>query len=867
MSNYSWQQVETIIDQVLELPEEKRQSFIEEQCQDNQELKGEITQLLESIADSEGWLDNPDDFKQDFYKELSDEIERLSASRSLIGQQIGAYTIRDKIGEGGMGSVFRAERNDGSFKHCVAIKIIRQEQATSKNIQRFRREQQILAGLSHPGIARLYDGGITEDGFPYIIMEYVDGRPIDEYCRQQKLSVEQKTELFEAILEAVRYAHENLVVHRDLKPANILVDTSGSIKILDFGISRLIEEDEDHRLTQTTGRLLTPRYAAPEQIRQEKLTTSCDLYALGIIFYNLLTDAFPFDFEGCSHYETEQAILTAEPAKPSSKAATTGIRNQLKGDLDAIILKSIRKNPEDRYRGITEFLDDLQHYRHNLPVHARRDSTYYRINKFFKRHKKGIAVAAGVVSLLIGLTSFYTWQVAKERDQARQQAERAEEITNFLVTILKLNNPSQNSGHAITVNDALRRGMDYIGRQTMSDFNRATILGTIGSIQINTGDLEAAGSSLEKAMRLVTDSLARQSGRTLAIGTEYAEWQELTGHNKKAEQIFQLTDSLFQVHGLSQSQNYLKHLLNYSDFLMEIGRYEQALDVLSRSRNYFRSAEDERSPGTDLKGDLYNNLGRAYKNMGQNDKALANLERALELKKQIYDADNPKIGKLYHNMGVVYATTGQNEKAMEMAKKAYSIRTQAFGPDHRLVGSTLHLMGNVALALKRYDEAFDYIKKSLAINRTQHGPQHFRYAFAIREYAKALAQTGRYREAEKQIEKATAIILNNYGREHAYYGYLAYTHATIYGTAGNFKKALEYGEQSIINFRKNFGDRHPNLGKALLQQGGFALKAKKTPQADSLVTSALQILKSYADSTNPMVRQADSLLKIIHQSK
>ncbi|MBN2733087.1 MAG: serine/threonine protein kinase, partial [Balneolaceae bacterium] len=441
MSDINWEKVETIIDQALDLPAEERKRFVDNQCGENQQLKSEVTLLLESIFDSEGWLEDPQDYKKDFYEEISDDVDLLSTNQPLIGKQVGAYAIREKIGEGGMGTVYRAERTGGKFDHQVAIKIIRQGHNTHKNIRRFRREQHILAGLNHPNIARLFDGGITDDGFPYIIMEHVSGTPIDNYCKANNCSINKKIALFEQVLEAIRYAHENLVIHRDLKPGNILIDEDGNVKLLDFGISKLLEEEEDTTLTQTGARLLTPRYAAPEQIRQENTTTATDLYALGIVFYQLLTGGQPFNLEDLSQYEMEQVILKQEASKPSSKVDDPALQKKLKGDLDAIALKAIRKEPGQRYRVANEFLDDLNNYQNNIPVSARDDSFKYRSQKFFKRYKQSVAVAVAMVSLIFAFAGFYTFKITEERNQAQLEAQKAQEVTNFLTDMYRASNP------------------------------------------------------------------------------------------------------------------------------------------------------------------------------------------------------------------------------------------------------------------------------------------------------------------------------------------------------------------------------------------------------------------------------------------
>lgn len=865
MKKSEWTTIKTIVDNVLELPEDERETYINSECGGDEELRSEVTDFLASIYESEGWLEEQEVYREELLSEIADDLGSISLDYSLIGKEIGAYTIREKIAEGGMGGVYLAQRSDEELDHKVAVKIIKHGRASADNLRRFKREQQILAGMNHPNIARFYNSGTTSDGFPYIIMEYIEGMPVTEYCKKNKCTIQEKIDLFKQVLEAVRYAHENLVIHRDLKPGNIFIDNSGNVKILDFGISKLMEEESED-ITQTGSRILTLRYAAPEQIRQKNITTAADLYSLGVIFYQLLAGTGPFEIDDLTHFEAEKLILNEEAPRPSSRADSASTKKKLLGDLDAIALKSIRKESDQRYRVANDFLRDLENYQNGIPVSAHADSLRYRTTKFFKRHQNGIYITAGVLILIIVLTAYYTNQIAKERDYAQLEAERATEVTDFLVSMLELNNPSENSGDEITINDALNRGIGLVEERDISPLNRATLLGTIGSIQFNNGDVDQAGITLEQAMTLLTDSVDRHTEESLTIGTEYAEWQETVGNTEEAEHYFQLTDSLFQANKLQNSVEYIDHQLNYSDFLMELGNHQQALDILSGlDTRLVQNFDTSNSSNVDLLANVYNNRGRAYKNMGENQKALENLEQALDLKLQVFDEDNARIATLHHNMGVVYATISEFDRAKEHAEKAYQIRMKVFNPNHQLVGSTLHLLSNIETALGNYDQAFEYIEQSIEINRKQHGATHFRYALAIREYAKVLSETGYHEEALEQIDRAASIIENNYGTAHPYYGYMMFTYGEVCYNAEDYSNAVKYGGAGLANFTKNFDENHPNVGRAYANQGKYELKIQEYALADSLLRKSVQILDKHYDTTNAFLAEADSLLQISSQ--
>ncbi len=878
MDKREWKKIESIVDKALERSGEERTKFIDEQCKGNRELKNQVTDYLDAIEESRGYLEDEDEVQKELL--INDYLDdSQTAASSLIGKVIGNYKITQLLGYGGLGSVFLAERADEEFKHEVALKILRQGMDTPKNISRFQLEREILAELSHPHIAQLYDGGVTENGLPYLVMEYVDGTPIDQYCDEHSLSISDRLSLFEDICEAVQYAHKNLIIHRDLKPGNILVSKNGEVKVLDFGISKLIK-DEPETVTQKSHQMLTPAYAAPEQVSYESLTTAIDNYALGALLYKLLTGVSLFDFNHKNRTEIATIITDEIPLAPSKRLKSLAQKKQqiiankrnsslnklisaIEGDLDAIILKAVRKDPSARYESPKRLMKELERYRNGEPVTARTGAFSYHLSKSVARNKVPISIASAFLLLSISFGLFYTYQISQERNQAQRQAERAEQITDFLVSILQLNTPSENEGQEITVSDALNRGIQILEQDndTLQTLNRAVILGTIGSIQTKIGDVDEAGHTLQRAIQLVTDSLDHQTKKTLETGTQFAKWNYTVGNNDEAQKYFQMTDSLFHKNNLTNTPQFRAHQLNYSDFLLENGKYDQALSVLDKLEQSLDNLSKQTESSRDYRSDLYNSRGRAYKNMGENRKALENLDRALTIKKDIYGKNNPKIAKLYHNMGVVYGTIGEFENALDMAQKAYKIKLEVFEPTHQLVGSTLHLLGNISMELENYDQAFDYLEESVEITRKKHGANHYRYALAIREYAKALSRTNRFQEARRQIEKATSIIEKNYGIDHPYYGYMMNTYGDIHYRAKKYKQAIKYGDKTLDNFSQNFGDSHPNLGRAYANQGKYVMEMDKHQLADSLLTTAVDMLKNHFEDSNPYLQEADSLLQ------
>ncbi|MEP6601407.1 MAG: protein kinase [Nitrospirota bacterium] len=429
MPPQKWEELKHLFEGALErVPGADRALFLEQHCNDA-EIRAELESLLAEHDDLGQFIEGP---PPGLAKALVG-----AAAESMEGRQIGPYRLVRKLGEGGMGAVYLAARSDEQFEKQVAIKVLRSGAASKDMIRRFLAERQILANLEHPSIARLLDGGTTPEGEPYLVMEYVNGVPIDRYCREQGLSIDERLSIFGKVCTAVEHAHRNLIVHRDLKPANILVTADGNPKLLDFGIAKLLRAEsfvlEDPHATHTGLRLMTPEYASPEQVRGESITTVCDVYSLGILLYELLTDQRPYQFTNCLIQEVARVICEEVPQPPSTRIKDSGatarestgavttsrderkLSRRLSGDLDTIVLMALRKEPARRYQSVTDLRKDLERHQHGLPVTARKDSVRYRGAKFLRRNRMPVAAAA----LVIGAGSVALWQAnAARRERA-----------------------------------------------------------------------------------------------------------------------------------------------------------------------------------------------------------------------------------------------------------------------------------------------------------------------------------------------------------------------------------------------------------------------------------------------------------------
>ncbi len=811
MSELDWKKVEQIVDKLLELPPEQRTAYIEKTCGNNQRLKKEVTQLVESIFDSEGWLKDLKSHKHNFFGGVSKDLESLNSSQDFIGQQVGDYTIKKKIGQGGMGLIYLAERTGSNFDHQVAIKIIRHNQATETNIERFRREQRILAGLKHPGIAQLYDGGVTDEGFPYIIMEYVDGMPITDYCRQEKLPIADRIELFKQVLQAVQYAHENLVIHRDLKPDNILVNSQGKVKILDFGISILLDSEDDIGLTRTHSRILTPKYAAPEQIKQANITTATDLYSLGIVFYQLLSNKPPFDLSDCTAYQAEQIVLTEEPTKPSLKVDSKSIAQNLRGDLNGIALKAIRKDPEHRYRVAAEFLDDLDKYENGLPVSARTDSFQYRAYKFFGRHKQSITAAGFILILIIGFSVFYTWKITEERNFAQQEAQKARAATNFLTDLIEANAPGNTQGKTVTIRQFLDSGFKEVQQLKETPIVQAEVLTTMGHIYRSLGEIQKASTLINRALEIL-----------------------------KAEGIksSQMAES-YNVYGIIQR---------------DLGNYDEAQQALQESIEMYHATHhiNGEAHAKSLRDLAY--VERLKENY---DKASRLIQKTLDIERGLYEEPNIKMAETLYIYASILRYQKKYSKATEVQKKSLAMVRNVIEGPHPGVSTNLVNLANLYKINGEFVKSTKYYKEALQMSETLYGEEHHEIANINNNLGGNYLEAGRLDSAEYHLQKAITIE-RDINPDSPLLGKMYNRYAQIYAGKDEFNKAdslLSVAEKILKNSHSDLITVKLNRTYIALQQGNLSI-------AKTILNETLQIDKKLAPS---LQHKMDEIADLINQ--
>ena len=527
-----WPEVSALLDEALALPLAQRAAYCERLGSDQAELRDTVRRLLEAAVQIE---------TGDFLQTLPRLRATADAFDAAQGDLIGPYRLIRQLGQGGMGAVWLAERSDGSLKRRVALKLphIAWSGALS---ERLARERDILASLDHPNIARLYDAGVDRQGRPYLAMEHVEGRAIDLYCREQALPLRARLELLLQVCAAVAHAHSRLVVHRDLKPSNILVTAEAQVRLLDFGIAKLMEGDraEETALTQHSGRALTLDYASPEQIRGEPLSTASDVYSLAVVAYELLAGARPYRLKRGSAAELEEAIAGADPPRASDAAAEPAMKKQLRGDLDAILNKALRKQPHQRYATMVALADDIGRHLSQRPVVAQPDALAYRARKFVLRHRIETAIAAALVIALLGGayaqvvitvalaagSGVALWQARSARKQAtlaREQAARAEEVKKFVLSIFTDANPDGGEGHQVTAVQLLGKARERLADTPVTDAATMVELQTsIGTGLVAIGEHRQAFDVLKQAVSQAASRLPDPHPQTTAARLQLA---------------------------------------------------------------------------------------------------------------------------------------------------------------------------------------------------------------------------------------------------------------------------------------------------------------------------------------------------------
>jgi serine/threonine-protein kinase len=769
------QRIEALFEEVVLLPASERTQWLTAACAHDPQLRSEVELLLSAHERGGGILDSDSTAQA-----VSSLVEE-----TMVDRRVGAWRILRELGRGGMGIVYVAERADGAYRRQVAIKVLRRDQDVGDFRQRFEAERQILASLDHPNIARVLGGGTTDDGLSYIAMEYVDGLPIDTFCTRHHLSLEERLRLCAVVARAVQHAHGKLIVHRDLKPSNILVTPDGTVKLLDFGIAKVLDPDAVGSASpqpRTGMHLLTPEYASPEQLRGEPVTTAADVYSLGVVMYEVLTGRRPFRVKDRALSDWLRVILEQQPMRPSDALAPhqdlpaaaeerriapidpmalalrvqeQWLRRRLKGDLDRIVLMALRKEPERRYASSEQLAEDIERHLTGHPVIARADSAAYRWRKYLRRHWWELGASTLVVLLLAAYAVTLTIQnrrVLNALEQSRTEAERSEQVSQFLLRLFE--NPTTAAGEA------------------------------------NPGAVRAL---LEGGLTRV-EALQGQPG---------AQAEMLT--------------ALGRVH---------RHIANY----------EGARVILERALELQGSVGGEPGPGM---AETQMALGDVYRMMDRYDEAKFLLQAALETERRLFGELHPRYATALTELALAHRDAGEYSEAEPHTREALRIRRQLFGDEHRLVAESQDYMGALLRRMGDYAAALPYYLAALETRRRLFAGDHEEVAISLNNVALQYQQMAHYEESEPYSVDAVEMFESVHGSEHPFTATAISNLAIVKDRQGEDDEAERLYTQALEIRRNVYGDAHLDVATSLNQLGSINRQQGDLEEAERFYREAL----------------------------
>jgi len=863
----------------LAQPREARTAFVEGACPDDPALQADLRALLQADAqaDAEHFMDAPPiDLDAEPYK----PPEQV--------QQVGPYHLLRMLGQGGMGQVYLARR-EAPFKHYVALKLLRHGLHNEDILLRFEMERQILASLNHPNIARLLDGGTTRDGLSYLVMEYVDGVPITRFCDAKRLAIPDRLRLFQAICQAVHYAHQNLVVHRDLKPSNILVaeNTSGvpQVKLLDFGVAKLLNpslSSVEVPVTRTMYRLMTPAYAAPEQVRGEPVTTATDVYALGVILYELLSGHPPYRLQHNTPLELEQVICQQEPERPSTKvvrdetvqhvdgstrtisAAAVGIARgiptdrlcrRLQGDLDNIVLKALRKEPRRRYGSVEQLARDVTRYLDGRPVEARPSTMGYRVKKYLRRHRVAVLGATIVVlSLLAGIAGT-AWQATVATagwTQARLEAQKATQVTEFLMGLFEASDPSEALGEEITARVLLEGGLARAEELSNQPEVQAQMLDVVGLVYESLGSYDRARPLLERALVLRRRVFGPEHPDVAASLDNVAYLLDNQGQYDEAELLYREALAMRRKLLGPEHLEVAESLNNLAGLLRRRGNYGEADTLAREALAMYRTLLGEEHR---LVAESLNNLALVLQDQGDYTRAETLFREALALNRRLLGAENAEVAVNLNNLASLLRRKADYEAAEPFAREALAIRRKIYGDVHPRVAFSLQTLASLLHDKGDLDGAEALYREALAVRRSSFGPEHPRVAESLNGLALLRSQQGAHEDAEALMREALAMQRRLLGAQHPTVAFTLNNLAVVLRRKGDVDEAESLIRESLAMRRTLLGDRHPSVARAAQNLASLLVEQGKYEAAVPFYTEALSIYRERFGEDNPRVQE------------
>jgi serine/threonine-protein kinase len=799
--------VDELLRKLLELPENQRDQYLEQACAGETDLAVKVRRLLDSGSEEDGFLTPGGAQQGAVWAHLLTDMGRDEETSTGADELVGDYRIIRQIGRGGMGAVYLARHTDEPDRQPVALKVLSSGFDDNEVVHRFAQERAILASLDHPAIARHIDGGVTAGGRPYFAMEHVDGQPVDIYCDLHRLTLEERLRLFIDIARAVQYAHRAMVVHRDLKPSNILVTEDKQVKLLDFGIAKLLDQGSSglpEPLTRTGLRVMTPEYASPEQVQGKLITTATDVYQLGLVLYQLLTGQRPYRIAGYTAVEIEQVICEEEPLPPSLAVAQRSqagepagpsptvvgaarrsrperLRAQLKGDLDTILLMTLRKEPDRRYQSVGQLIQDIERHLQGRPISARKDTVVYRALKFVRRHRLGITLSAAILVVIAILTGFLIERQMTEHDRTRHEARQAEQVAAFFEGLFDVARPGPGEGETVSAKELLDHGADRIAK-----------------------DLDLQPQMQATLMRLL------------------------------------------------------------GDMYRKLGMYDQAQPLLEQALATHRTELGERH--ADVASSLAA-VGHLYLDIGRFDEAEMMYQQALEIQSTVFSEDSLEIARCRANLADLYVASGNLDEAEPLYLQAQLILVKGLGAGDPEVARALMGLSSLYWLQGRYDEAEPLLQQALTIYETAASPDNREYAIALGDLGQLHARRGEYDQAEALLRRGHDVLEEELGADHPDAAMSLKAIARLLAEQGRLDEAEPLFEQVLTTLRNAYQGSHPDVGECLQDLALLAWEQEAYDKAEGLLKQALAIAEETLGANHPDVAAGLNSLGALHSSQ
>ena len=867
LTREEWGRVQEVFHGAAELESERREAFVREALADRPDLVDRVFDLLRGDAVGAPLLDH----------DLGDVARRVLDDTLPDVERLGRYRVVRPLGRGGMGVVYLVEREDLGRRD--ALKVLRDAAISPARRARFLREQRTLAGLIHPGIAQLHDADLLPDGTPYFVMEFVDGEPIVAHCGRRALGVRDRLALFRDVCVAVGFAHGRAVIHRDLKPSNILVTGDGAPKLLDFGISKDLDETDD-AATRTGMRMMTPAYAAPEQLLGEPVGVFTDVYALGVLLYELLAGRPPFELAGLTPSQAERVVLDTVPPPPSRSTGSgeTPVAPRLAGeqaerrpadadrlsraeweDLDVLCATAMHRDVGRRYGSVEALIRDVDHFLRREPLEARPDSTAYRLARFSQRHARALSATAVALVILTGTSLYYSVRLVEARDRALVEAERTRRIQAFTENLFQGGDDVAGPADTLRVPTVLERGVSEAGLLSDDTVTQSQMYLTLGTMFGRLGRFDRADSLLRAAHAIRSGLDAGDVAETgVALGgllVEQGAYAEGEAELREAVEGFRASGRGAEMSGALAETALGRALEGQGSYDEAIGVLRQAIGTLQRI-----------APGSPEHSASLAALSTTYFYAGRLDEADSLTRAALEIDRRLHGDGHPTIADGLINLAAAEVQRGRYVEAEPYFRDAVGIFEGYHGPDHPETASALRMLGNDLIFQDRLADAEPLLERALAIQERALSPEHPRLANTLSDLAYVRLQAGEYDEAVGLYRRIVGIYETSNGPDHYFVAIGLSNLANALSEGGRLEAAQALFDDAVRRFTATRGADHLDTGVARIKLGRVLLRQDRHTDAEAHLRAGYDIVSAVAAPTVSWLRAARSDLADVYDA-